>query len=87
MGYRTLIVDDEPAASDRLLRMLSQINAPCDIIGNASNGYDALMMINRSKPDIVFLDIELPGIKGIEARHVHASKHHLHNRIDTIKML
>ncbi|MBN1602373.1 MAG: response regulator transcription factor [Chitinispirillaceae bacterium] len=66
MGYRTLIVDDEPAASDRLLRMLSQINAPCDIIGNALNGYDALMMINRSKPDIVFLDIELPGIKGIE---------------------
>lgn len=66
MPYRTLIVDDEPAASDRLGRLLSRINAPCDIIGNAADGFEALRLINDSKPDVVFLDIELPGISGIE---------------------
>ncbi len=66
MNFRTLIVDDEPAACDRLSRMLVQLNAPCDIIGKATNGFKALWMINDVKPDVVFLDIELPGINGIE---------------------
>ena len=66
MTYRTLIVDDEPAACERLDRMLSRLNAPCEIIGKAANGFDALTAINREKPDVVFLDIELPGMNGIE---------------------
>ncbi len=66
MNYRTLIVDDEQAARDRLDRMLVQLNAPCDVIGKAANGFQALSMINEVKPDVVFLDIDLPGINGIE---------------------
>lgn len=66
MNYRTLIVDDEPAACDRLCRMLTQLHAPCNIIGTAVNGFEALALINDAKPDVVFLDIELPGINGIE---------------------
>jgi DNA-binding LytR/AlgR family response regulator len=66
MNYRTLIVDDEPAACERLDRMLTKLNAPCDIIGKAANGFQALSMINEAKPDVVFLDIDLPGINGIE---------------------
>jgi two-component system, LytTR family, response regulator len=66
MNYRTLIVDDEPGACERLGRMLTQLDAPCDIIGKAENGYQALTMINEAKPDVVFLDIDLPGINGIE---------------------
>jgi two-component system, LytTR family, response regulator len=66
MNYRTLIVDDEPAACERLDRMLTQLNAPCDIIGKAENGYQALTLINDVKPDVVFLDINLPGINGLE---------------------
>lgn len=66
MTYRALIVDDEPAACERLNRMLLRINAPCEIIGTAANGFDALIAINNEKPDVVFLDIELPGMNGIE---------------------
>jgi two-component system, LytTR family, response regulator len=66
MNYRTIIVDDEPAAYDRLKRMLIKLNAPCDIIGKAENGFKAISMINEVKPDVVFLDIDLPGINGIE---------------------
>jgi two-component system, LytTR family, response regulator len=66
MNYRTLIVDDEPAACERLDRMLTQLNSPCDIIGKAENGYQALTLINDVKPDVVFLDINLPGINGLE---------------------
>jgi DNA-binding LytR/AlgR family response regulator len=66
LKYRTLIVDDEPAACERLDRMLLTLKAPCDIVGKAMNGFEALSMINEAKPDLVFLDIELPGINGIE---------------------
>lgn len=66
MQYRTLLVDDEPFANERLGRMLAQLHAPCDIIGTAVNGFEALAIINDEKPDVVFLDIELPGIDGIE---------------------
>jgi two-component system, LytTR family, response regulator len=66
LKYHTLIVDDEPAACERLDRMLATLKAPCDIIGKAMNGFEALSMINETKPDLVFLDIELPGINGIE---------------------
>lgn len=66
MNYRTLIVDDETAACERLERMLNQLDAPCDIIGRAMNGFEAITMINELKPDVVFLDIGLPGINGIE---------------------
>jgi two-component system, LytTR family, response regulator len=66
MNYRTLIVDDETSECEQLERMLSLIDAPCDIIKKAANGFDAISIINNSKPDVVFLDIELPGINGIE---------------------
>jgi two-component system, LytTR family, response regulator len=66
VNLRTLIVDDEPAARERLDRMLAQLKAPCDVVGNATNGFEAISMINEAKPDVVFLDIDLPGINGIE---------------------
>ena len=65
MTFRTLIVDDESSASD-LDRMLTRIQAPFTIIGKASDGFDAIRIINNSKPDLVFLDTKLPGINGIE---------------------
>lgn len=65
MTYRTLIVDDESSACN-LDNMLARIEAPFNIIGKAADGFDAIKLINDSKPDVVFLDTELPGINGIE---------------------
>lgn len=61
---RVLIVDDEHLARQRLEKMLETIEG-YDAIGQADNGENALAMINDLKPDIVLLDIRMPGIDGL----------------------
>jgi len=66
---RILIVDDEPLARDRLKRMLLEQNEH-DIVGEASNGQEALEKTEALHPEVVLLDIRMPGIDGLEvARH------------------
>lgn len=61
----TLIVDDEALA--RLLLTDSLKDFPeINIIGEAENGFDALKQINEKKPDLVFLDIQMPKLTGFE---------------------
>lgn len=62
---RILLVDDEPLAREDLLRLLSQ-NPDCQMVGFAQNGREALEEIHKQKPDVVFLDIEMPGKNGLE---------------------
>ena len=66
MKYRTFLVEDEPVAMENLERLLRNHADKLEIIGKASNGIDALEAINRLKPDIVFLDIQIPGLTGFE---------------------
>ncbi len=61
-----LIVDDEQLARQRLRKMLS-VNADCQIIGEAETGEDALRKTQASRPDIVLMDIRMPGMDGLEA--------------------
>src|SRR3989339_671982 len=58
---KTLIIDDEKLARERLKRLLSKYDNVFQIIGEASNGDDAEKLIEELKPDIIFLDIEMPG--------------------------
>ena len=61
----TLIVDDEPVARAGLRHMLAQIEwLAC--IGEAANGPAAVEMINALKPELVFLDIQMPGLLGTD---------------------
>lgn len=60
---RTLIVDDEPIARQILREQLSEI-AGVEIAGEASSGAEALRQISATHPDVVLLDIEMPGLKG-----------------------
>lgn len=62
---RTLIVDDEPLARDRLRTMLGTI-AGIALAGECSNGTDAIATIRREKPDLVFLDVQMPGCDGLQ---------------------
>jgi two-component system, LytTR family, response regulator len=64
--YRTLIVDDEEPARIRLIQLLSPYQEMISIVGEAVNGIEAVEMINFLKPDIVFLDIRMPGKDGFE---------------------
>lgn len=66
MIYKTLIVDDEHDARERLRHLLKQINADCQLVAEAEDGFKALEMISTHKPDLVFLNVELPGVNGIE---------------------
>jgi len=66
LKYRTFLVEDEPVAMENLERLLRNHADKLEIIGKASNGIDALEAINRLKPNIVFLDIQIPGLTGFE---------------------
>ena len=63
--YRTLIIDDEVPAKQRLMDVLSQISV-VEVVGTASDGIAAVDAINRLKPDLIFLDIQMPGLTGFE---------------------
>jgi two-component system, LytTR family, response regulator len=64
--YRTLIVDDEEPARDRLKKLLAEHEGKIEIIGEAKNGIECREMIDNLKPDLVFLDIQMPGLNGFE---------------------
>ena len=61
-----LIVDDEQLARQRLKKMLAASSTPC-IIAEAENGEEALRKSQHAQPDIVLMDIRMPGMDGIEA--------------------
>lgn len=66
MKIRTVIADDEPLARARLNRLLSQ-NESIEIVGVAENGSQAVELSLQHKPDLIFLDIQMPIKTGITA--------------------
>lgn len=62
---RCLIVDDEKPARQELLYILSNIEG-VEVVGEASHGIEALELIKKLRPDIVFLDIQMPQMSGID---------------------
>jgi len=65
MDLRALVVDDEQLARDELCFQLEQLGG-VEIAGQAGNGVEAIDAIERLRPDIVFLDIQMPGLSGFE---------------------
>lgn len=65
MTLNTVIVDDEPLAR-RGLELRLQQSDDIQIIGQARNGREAVTLINKSRPDLVFLDIQMPGMDGFQ---------------------
>ena len=65
MDLRALVVDDEQLARDELCFQLEQLGG-VEITGQAGNGVEAIDAIERLRPDVVFLDIQMPGLSGFE---------------------
>lgn len=62
---RTLIVDDEPVAR-KVLREELEVHPAIEIVGEAENGMQAVEQIRTLRPDLVFLDLQMPGLTGFE---------------------
>jgi two-component system, LytTR family, response regulator len=63
MSIRTLIVDDEPLARRGLELRLAR-HADVEIVGEAAHGREAFHLISSLKPDLMFLDVQMPGVDG-----------------------
>ncbi len=63
MKIRTLIVDDETLGRERIKSLLSS-RADFEVIGECSNGREAVETIEKEKPDLVFLDVQMPELDG-----------------------
>jgi two-component system response regulator LytT len=65
MKVSALVVDDEQPAREELCYLLSQAG-DVDVVAQAENGRDALGLLDDLEPDIVFLDVQMPGLTGFE---------------------
>lgn len=63
--YTVIIVDDESPARDLIKNFLNSYDE-FEIIDEADNGFDGCLKINQSKPDLVFLDVQMPRLTGVE---------------------
>lgn len=66
MGIKVLIVDDHALLRDGLVKILS-LEEDLEIIGEAGKGEEAIELTRRLNPDVILMDINMPGMNGIEA--------------------
>ncbi|MFI1744674.1 LytR/AlgR family response regulator transcription factor [Thalassobellus sediminis] len=64
--YSTIVIDDEPLARERLVKLLGNFPETFRVLDTAKNGREAKQKIEALKPDLIFLDIEMPGLTGFE---------------------
>ncbi len=62
---RAMLVDDEQPARDRLRKMLDELGG-VEVVGEAQDGDEALKSIASERPDLIFLDIQMPGLTGMQ---------------------
>ena len=63
---RILVVDDHPVLRDGLVAILST-QAAFEVVGEAETGQEAVLLAAKVKPDIVMMDLAMPGMDGVEA--------------------
>ncbi len=64
--YKVIVVEDEPIARKKLISLLGNFSNAIELIAEAENGIVAVEKINNLKPDLIFLDIQMPGLTGFE---------------------
>lgn len=66
MVFKTILIEDELLALERLKKLLKHYNDIIDIVNVATNGAEAIEQIDSLKPDLIFLDIQMPEFNGFE---------------------
>jgi DNA-binding LytR/AlgR family response regulator len=77
MNVRILIADDEPLLRAELRESLELLWPEADIVGEASDGIEALRMARQFEPDVAFLDIRMPGLSGLDVARTFGSRTHV----------
>jgi DNA-binding LytR/AlgR family response regulator len=62
-----IVADDEPLLRERLVRLLGELWPELEVLGEARNGREAVELASQHAPAVVFLDIRMPGLNGVEA--------------------
>ncbi len=68
MNLRTVVVDDEEPARNEVCFLLEQLEG-VEVVGRTGDGIEAIGMIERLEPNLVLLDIQMPGLTGFEVAH------------------
>lgn len=66
MLFKSIVIDDEAHARSRINRLLLNYTNIIEVVAEATNGLEALELIELHKPDLIFLDIQMPGLDGFE---------------------
>jgi len=77
MKVAGIIAEDEPLLRAELAEQLTKLWPELEIVGQAADGVEALRLVVIKKPDIVFLDIQMPGMDGIQAAKALAGQAHI----------
>src|SRR5687767_5233424 len=64
--YNTIVIDDEPAARRLMKSLLEEYADTITVIAEAGTGMEAIQKIEELKPDLIFLDIQMPDLTGFE---------------------
>ena len=64
--FKAIVIDDEPAARRLMKNLLLEHADMVEVIGEAGNGREAIRKIDELKPDLIFLDIQMPDLTGFE---------------------
>ena len=75
--FTALIADDEPLLRERLVHMLALAWPALRIVAQARNGRDAIAMFEQWRPHVCFLDVQMPGLSGMDAAHAIGRRAHL----------
>lgn len=67
LSARAVVADDERLLRDQLIAALAEVWPTLEIVAQARHGQEAVECVTRFQPDVVFLDIRMPGISGVEA--------------------
>ena len=77
MSIKALIAEDEALLAAELRQQLGRVWPELEICGTASDGYAALQALESHRPDVLFLDIRLPGLDGMELARLAAGRAHV----------
>jgi len=72
-----LIADDEPMLREAFARLLAELWPELSIVAQARNGREAVAAFEQHRPDVCFLDVQMPGLSGVEAARAIGNRAHL----------